>query len=69
MVQIGLGSAPLDACPAIVCNTVSCLVAAIANALNGCPVEQCGTALCALDEYCCNPLWSICAPLGSACIQ
>ena len=29
----------------------------------------CGTAVCGAGTYCCNPLRSLCAPTGYACIQ
>lgn len=82
-VQVDLGSAPVDACPAIDCNEglppiiVACMVIAVDNALEGCASDQCGELLCPpcgnvvcpRGQYCCNPLLSICAPPGFACIQ
>lgn len=32
-------------------------------------VVKCGTAVCGSGTYCCNPVRSLCAPIGAMCIQ
>jgi hypothetical protein len=70
--QVELGARPSDACPAIDCEedllAINCMVVAVHNALAGCGIP-CGDTVCPPPEYCCNPLLSICAPPGVACIQ
>jgi hypothetical protein len=70
-VRVVLGDAPLTDCLAIFCDlgeggSISCLVAAVNAALNGCldGSELCGDFVCPPGEYCCNPLFSVCAPPG-----
>jgi hypothetical protein len=79
-VKVVLGDAPLNDCPSIFCDlgeggSIACLLAAVNTALNdGCQPPQlgdelCGDMVCPVGEYCCNPLFSICAPPGEYCIQ
>ncbi len=68
-VNVDLGKAPADACPAGTCNTVDCLVHIIDNILYGCGAP-CGPVVCAAGQSCCNPLLGICvSPDEPACIQ
>jgi hypothetical protein len=73
MVNIALGNLPVTDClPGDVNSdgqiTEEEILAAVNNAFNGCP-GLCGGAVCALGEYCCNALLSICAPFGYGCVQ
>ena len=38
---------------------------------DGPPVDagiKCGTAVCTIGQYCCNPVMDICAPMGAGCV-
>ena len=68
-VNVDLGRAPAETCPAGTCDTVACLTRIIDSILYGCGTP-CGPVVCAAGQLCCNPLLGICVlPEEPVCIQ
>jgi len=71
-VDLAINGDPTNECPSITClvghgAAIPCLVIAVQNALYGC--DLCGTVVCQVGEYCCNPVLGICARVGDYCVQ